>query len=146
MDKTRTEYSSWIIIPADIPFIKARDIRNVVALHMEGAAMVISPSREFDGTNLLLLSNPAGIELHYDDDSFHRHTSEAVAHRLPMAMYYSENVAFDIDRATDIHHAFKLNQRCSALTYLARMSRRNPKLRLTQQNAPREINGDDNSD
>jgi hypothetical protein len=57
-------------------------------------------------------------------------------------MYYSDSVAFDIDRATDVHRAFRLNQRCSALTYLARMRRVNPKLRMTQQNVVREHDTD----
>jgi 2-phospho-L-lactate guanylyltransferase len=135
-------YSSWMIIPADIPFIKARDIRNAIVLHRLGASVVISPSREFDGTNLLLLRKDAKMELHYDDDSFNRHTGEALANSLPMAMYYSDNVAFDIDRATDVHRAFRLNQRCSALTYLARMRRVNPKLRMTQHNVVQEHDTD----
>ncbi len=141
MEKT-SDYSSWMIIPADVPFIRAVDFRNVIALHRLGASVVISPSRELDGTNLLLLSSGVKMELHYDDDSFHRHTGEAMASALPTAMYYSDNVAFDIDRATDVHRAFKLNQRCSALTYLARMRRVNPKLRMTQHNVVQEHHTD----
>ena len=133
-----SDYSSWMIIPADVPFIKARDIRNVMTLQRLGASVVISPSRELDGTNLLLLSKDVKMGLHYDDDSFHRHTGEALANSVPMALYYSDNVAFDIDRATDVHRAFRLNQRCSALTYLARMRRVNPKLRMTLDNVVQE--------
>lgn len=132
------QYPSRMIIPADVPFIRAQDVRNVITLHRLGASVVISPSRELDGTNLLLVGNGARLKLHYDDNSFHKHTSEAISSSLSVAMYYSESVAFDIDRATDIHRAFRLSYRCSTLTYLARLRRVNPKLRMTQHNVAQD--------
>ena len=101
------DYGATLIIPADIPFIKVRDVRNVAALYRFGASMVISPSERLDGTNLLLLKNGLDFTLHYDDDSFRSHTREALEKAIPTTVYYSESVAFDLDSSSDVHRAFR---------------------------------------
>jgi len=91
-----------------------------------GSSLVISPSADYTGTNLLLMTRRGAIPLHYDDDSFSKHVSEATSARSAFAVYYSENVAFDIDRAGDVHRYFKVGRRNSAMTFLARRLKRPP--------------------
>ena len=113
-------YGGWLIMPADLPMIRASDIRTVFNLRRIGSSVVISPSEDYGGTNLLLMTREARITLHYDDDSFNKHVREATDRRIPFSVYYSESVAFDIDNARDVHRYFKFGKRNSTMTFLAR--------------------------
>ncbi len=120
MNETR-QSGATLVIPADIPFIEAKDIRNVITLHRLGASVVVSPSEALDGTNLLLIKRGTPFELHYDDDSFRKHARETVERGIPASMYYSQSVAFDIDSSRDLYRVFKMTKRCSTMTFLARV-------------------------
>jgi 2-phospho-L-lactate guanylyltransferase len=114
------DYAGWLIMPADLPMIRASDITTVLNLHRIGSPVVIAPSEDYGGTNLLLMTKDRRITLHYDDDSFNKHVREATEKRIPFSVYYSENVAFDIDNARDVHRYFKFGKRNSTMTFLAR--------------------------
>jgi 2-phospho-L-lactate/phosphoenolpyruvate guanylyltransferase len=114
------QYTGWLIMPADLPMLRAGDIRTVLNLHRMGSSVVVSPSEDYGGTNLLLMEKDARITLHYDDDSFNKHIREASEKRIPFSVYYSENVAFDIDNAMDVHRYFKFGKRNSTMTFLGR--------------------------
>ena len=113
-------YDGWMMVPADLPLIAANDIKTVLTLVRLGSSMVISPSEDYSGTNLLLMSRDAPIPLHYDDDSFTKHVEEATRHGIRFSVYYSENVAFDIDRAGDVHRYFRFGRRNSTMNFLER--------------------------
>ncbi|MDA4122854.1 MAG: 2-phospho-L-lactate guanylyltransferase [Thaumarchaeota archaeon] len=121
-------YAGWLVMPADLPMIKASDIKTVLELHRMGSSVVISPSEDHGGTNLLLMMKSGTIPLHYDDDSFNKHVSEATERRVPFSVYYSESVAFDVDNAMDVHRYFKFGKRNSTMTFLARTMDRTQKV------------------
>lgn len=122
------EYDGWMVMPADIPLVTANDIRTVLELVRMGSSLVVSPSEDYSGTNLLLMSRKGTIALHYDDDSFNKHVREASDNKVPFAVYYSENVGFDIDRAQDVHRYFKFGRRNSTMNFLERTMKRNGRL------------------
>ncbi len=113
-------YDGWMMIPADLPLISANDIKTVLTLVRMGSDVVISPSEDYSGTNLLLMSRDSPIPLHYDDDSFTRHVGEASRLGIRFSVYYSENVGFDIDRAGDVHRYFRFGRRNSTMNFLER--------------------------
>ena len=115
-----SNYAGWLVMPADLPMIRPVDIRTVVGLYRMGSPVVIAPSEDFGGTNLLLMGRGSRIPLHYDDDSFNKHVSEMTYRGVPFAVYYSENVAHDIDTTRDVHRYFKFGRRNSTMTFLAR--------------------------
>jgi 2-phospho-L-lactate/phosphoenolpyruvate guanylyltransferase len=117
-------YARQLIIPADLPLLAVEDLKAGPMLAREGAQVVISPSETFDGTNMLLLTRGAELDLHYDDDSFRKHFANAVALKLRVAVYYSRGVGFDVDRPRDLHRFFKFQRRGSTLTFLARTLRK----------------------
>jgi len=117
-------YEGWMIIPADIPLITPNDIRTVLTLVRMGSSIVISPSEDYSGTNLLLMSKRSMIPLHYDDDSFTKHVEEASRRGFRFSVYYSQNVGFDIDRASDVHRYFSFGRRNSTMNLLERTLRR----------------------
>jgi 2-phospho-L-lactate guanylyltransferase len=101
------DYEAWMILPADLPLLTSKDLSIPASLLDRGATTVISPSDEFNGTNLLLMSREGRINLHYDDDSFNKHLREALIRNLRVALYYSEGVAFDLDSQDDLHTFLK---------------------------------------
>ncbi len=117
-------YERRMVIPADLPLLSVEDVKIGPVLSREGAQIVVSPSESFDGTNMLLFTGDAKIELHYDDDSFRKHIAGASAGGLVAAVYYSRGVGFDVDRPKDIHRFFKFNRRGSTLTFLGRTLRK----------------------
>jgi 2-phospho-L-lactate guanylyltransferase len=66
-----------LILPADIPLLTAKDLRELIGRAKKPPVMVIAPDRRKDGTNALLLS-PAGlIEFAYGPNSFKKHVDRA---------------------------------------------------------------------
>jgi len=118
-------YDGWLIIPADLPLITANDVKTVLTLVRMGSTLVISPSEDYSGTNLMLVSKKAMIPLHYDDDSFNKHVEEASRRGIRFSVYYSENVGFDIDRASDVHRYFGFGRRNSTMNFLERTLKKN---------------------
>jgi 2-phospho-L-lactate guanylyltransferase len=126
-------YDGWLIVPADVPLMTQNDIETVLTLVRLGSSIVISPSEDYSGTNLLLMSKRARIPLHYDDDSFNKHVEEASRRGIRFSVYYSENVGFDIDKASDVHRYFGFGRRNSTMNFLERTRRKN---RSAQRNLP----------
>jgi 2-phospho-L-lactate/phosphoenolpyruvate guanylyltransferase len=122
-------YDGWLILPADLPLITAADIKNVFTLHRMGSPVIVSPSADYSGTNLLLMTKRRRIALHYDDDSFNKHVREATATGARAAVYYSENVSFDIDQAGDVHRYFSFGRRNSTMNFLERTLRQSRRVR-----------------
>jgi 2-phospho-L-lactate/phosphoenolpyruvate guanylyltransferase len=113
-------YDGWLILPADLPLLNQKDIKTVLGLQRMGAEFVISPSEEYDGTNLMLVTREKRIPLHYDDDSYRNHVLAAMAAGAKVAVYYSERVGFDIDKSSDVHRYFKFGTRGNTMTFLGR--------------------------
>lgn len=90
-----------LILPADLPFIKADDIRAMIQLSGE-RSIVIATDRSCDGTNALLICPPGGIEYEYGSGSYERHISLAEAAGLSVAVYRSDRMALDIDVPDDL--------------------------------------------
>jgi 2-phospho-L-lactate guanylyltransferase len=123
LEATRS-YERRLVIPADLPLLGVEDLKAGPMLAREGADVVVSPSENFDGTNMLLLPRGRAIGLHYDDDSFRKHVASAIKLRLRVAVYYSRGVGFDIDKPSDLHRFFKFRRRGSTLTFLGRTMRK----------------------
>jgi 2-phospho-L-lactate guanylyltransferase len=118
------DYDGWLVLPADLPLISPNDIKTVFTLHRLGSSIIVSPSEDYSGTNLLLMTRRRRIPLHYDDDSFNKHVREATASGARAAVYYSENVAFDIDHSGDVHRYFRFGRRNSTMNFLERTLKR----------------------
>lgn len=87
------------ILPADTPLVTHAAL--VAALHTLGS-VVLSPSRDERGTNLLLRRPPGAIPSRFGHDSFRRHLEAAVERDLPIAVVDREELAFDLDDPGDI--------------------------------------------
>lgn len=87
------------ILPADTPFVTEWAL--TAALHTLGP-VVIAPSVDERGTNLLLRRPPGVIPSRFGPDSFRRHLEAAAERELPIAVVEREELGFDLDDPADI--------------------------------------------
>ena len=99
--------SEFLVIPADLPLLSSSDLDRVIALKSEAADIVISPSRAFDGTNLLFFSREKRVRLSYDRNSFWNHVEDVAKEGYSLAVYAGWDVLFDVDTAQDMRELAK---------------------------------------
>jgi 2-phospho-L-lactate guanylyltransferase len=87
------------VLHADTPLV-TRDALTA-ALHTIGP-VVIAPSTDERGTNLLLRRPPEAIASRFGPDSYRRHLEAAAERELPIAVIEREELAFDLDEPRDI--------------------------------------------
>jgi 2-phospho-L-lactate guanylyltransferase len=94
-----------LILPGDMPLVRAADVEQVLAQVPHGAASpyaLLVPSHDRKGTNALLLAPPDIIKLRFGYDSFNFHMSQVTAQGLPMRFIENERIALDIDEPQDL--------------------------------------------
>lgn len=87
------------ILHADTPLVTSDALR--AALHTLGP-VVLAPSADERGTNLLLRRPPGAIPSRFGPDSYRRHLETAAERRLPTAVVEREELSFDLDDPGDI--------------------------------------------
>jgi 2-phospho-L-lactate guanylyltransferase len=98
-------FEAVLIIPGDMPLVRAADIEQVLAQVPEGATApfaLLVPSHDRLGTNALLLAPPDVIKLRFGYDSFTFHMSQVMAQGLPSRYIENEHIALDIDDPMDL--------------------------------------------
>jgi len=65
-------------------------------------AVVVAPSTDEGGTNLLLRRPPASIRARFGHDSYRRHLQAAAEADVPTAIVQAPELAFDLDVPSDI--------------------------------------------
>ena len=101
----RAGCESVLIIPGDMPLVRASDFEYVIAqVPIDAAApfALLVPSHDRLGTNALLLAPPDVIKLRFGYDSFTFHLSQLTAQGLPACFIENENIALDIDEPRDL--------------------------------------------
>ncbi|WP_423793299.1 2-phospho-L-lactate guanylyltransferase [Methanocaldococcus indicus] len=93
-----------LVIPADIPLIKKKNIEDVIKLS-KNYDLIISPSRG-GGTNLLYLKDKDTIKLRYEGFSFLKHLEEAKKRNLKYYVYDSFYISVDINTVEDLGEIF----------------------------------------
>jgi 2-phospho-L-lactate guanylyltransferase len=111
-------------IPADLPLLKASEIRAAVALKSRGVDVVLSPSSSFDGTNLLLFSRDRPLALSYDRNSFWNHLADAAKKGLSVAIHTGRGVMFDIDTVDDLKRLGQMRIRSPPVAFAKRALRK----------------------
>jgi 2-phospho-L-lactate/phosphoenolpyruvate guanylyltransferase len=87
-----------VLLP-DTPFVTSPAL--VRALHTLGS-VVLAPSVDETGTNLLLRRPPRAIPARFGVDSYRKHLQEAAEADVPTAVVETPELAFDLDVADDI--------------------------------------------
>jgi 2-phospho-L-lactate/phosphoenolpyruvate guanylyltransferase len=98
----RVAVDELVILPADIPLIRAEDVRAVVdALVGNGSRCVLVRSRD-NGTNTLAMRPPEAVTMHFGRDSADAHRAAAEKAGIEIVELELERVAFDIDSEEDL--------------------------------------------
>lgn len=114
MEMKQRGIRSALIIPADIPLVRAEDIELLVEQVSEAGLSspfaLLVPSHDRMGTNALLLSPPDVIQLRFGYDSFSYHLSQVAARGLPVRVLENERIALDIDQPQDLKRFLSVAQ------------------------------------
>jgi len=94
--------AALLVLAADLPWIGAADVADLVALGAQPGTVVIAPDRHGVGTNALLLRPPAAIPFRFGPDSHQRHCQEALARGLRVQFYRDSGTAMDVDLPDDL--------------------------------------------
>lgn len=87
-----------VLLP-DTPLVTVEALTR--ALHTLGP-VVLAPSSDEGGTNLLIRRPPAAIGARFGTDSYRRHLEAAAEAGLPTSIVHRHELAFDLDLPSDI--------------------------------------------
>jgi 2-phospho-L-lactate guanylyltransferase len=100
----------FMVAPSDLPLLAPDEVKTALTLK-SSFDCVISPSRSFDGTNLLIFSGKAAPVLRYDSDSFWSHVDGAARKGLSLAVYCGEGVLSDVDTPEELRALSRTRRR-----------------------------------
>jgi 2-phospho-L-lactate guanylyltransferase len=107
-----------MIVPADVPLIRAAEIDTILAEHGD---VTILPDDEHVGTNGLICSPPGRIPLLFDGRSFKPHVEAAFAAGVVPKVIPSSRFALDIDTPADLRALLDREPGSQTGIYLARV-------------------------
>lgn len=108
-----------LVIPHDLPLLDPVDISRVSDLAKnESRCIVICPSLRFDGTNMLLRKPPSVMGTLYDSDSYNMHVKSAIKLSVPVKLFFSKTVMYDIDTPEDARGLAKESGDAKTLEFL----------------------------
>lgn len=91
-----------LIVPADLPRVRVRDIEKMIMLGEHAPCMVIAPALRDGGTNALLLHPARTLDFQFGENSFEKHCAAAQCAGLQVLRYDSDTVSFDLDVPEDL--------------------------------------------
>lgn len=94
-----------LVVLADTPLATANDFEAVIEVHNkvdDPAHLILSPSRDNDGSNCLLVAPPGAMTFHYGQGSAKAHADEARGAGLTVAQLKRPGIAHDIDTEADL--------------------------------------------
>jgi 2-phospho-L-lactate guanylyltransferase len=91
-----------LVIPADLPRLRVRDVEKMIALGEPAPRIVIAPAARDGGTNALLLNPADALAFQFGEASFARHCAAANGLNIPVTVYNSDTVTFDLDLPEDL--------------------------------------------
>lgn len=108
-----------VVIPQDLPLLDAVDVAMACELaESEDRCIVICPSLRYDGTNLLIRRPPSAIKTYYDSDSYETHIKAAGSLGIPVKLFLSKKLMYDIDTAEDARQLAKESGAGKTLAFL----------------------------
>jgi coenzyme F420-0:L-glutamate ligase/coenzyme F420-1:gamma-L-glutamate ligase len=94
--------ASLLILPADLPLLRAPDVEALVGDESEGKPVAVAPDAARRGTNALLLSPPDALPFLFGPESFGAHLGAARRRGVEARVVERPNLGFDLDTADDL--------------------------------------------
>lgn len=129
MSRVPDRTASVMVLPADIPLVRAEDIARLAALHPAGPAVTVARAAADGGTNALVMSPPDVIAVQFGTNSEARHVAAARQAGAAVQSLVVPRMAYDIDRPEDVArfldgpsdtHTYRLLRRMSLAGTLSR--------------------------
>jgi 2-phospho-L-lactate/phosphoenolpyruvate guanylyltransferase len=98
--KDRAE--AMLTVPGDIPRVTPAEISTVLEARQPAPSFTIAPSRDWRGSNAVLLAPPDVMPLTFGDDSCFPHIETARRHNLEPVIVLLPGIALDLDRPEDV--------------------------------------------
>jgi 2-phospho-L-lactate/phosphoenolpyruvate guanylyltransferase len=93
--------SSVLVIHSDLPLLKPQEIDAFVK-RSEGCSVALTPSKDRDGTNALLMRPPQVIRPVFGKNSFRKHLSLARQGKVRSRVLLFDGISFDVDTPRDL--------------------------------------------
>jgi 2-phospho-L-lactate guanylyltransferase len=93
---------SLLVLPADLPYLSAFDVRILTTMPRDERVAVISPDEADEGTNALLMRPADAMPFAFGPGSYETHQRTAKAHGLEVGIYKHTSIAHDVDTLEDL--------------------------------------------
>jgi 2-phospho-L-lactate guanylyltransferase len=117
-EATSAGAASLAVLLPDTPLLTPAALTR--ALHTLGP-VVVAPSADAIGTNLLIRRPPDAMAAHFGHDSYRRHLQAAAEADLPTAVVEADELAFDLDLPGDILTVLRTRRRTRTRSVLQEM-------------------------
>jgi 2-phospho-L-lactate guanylyltransferase len=115
--------SSVCTLLSDIPLVSAEDIEAAFgAMPSEERAVVLVPSRDFSGTNMMVRRPPGVIMSQFGRFSLVQHLENCRNRGIPCRILRLERPALDLDLPIDLQEFERRHSLTHTQAYLARLS------------------------
>ena len=89
-------------LPLDLPLIHSSDIDELLTVECPSPALVIVPSRDGTGTNVMLRTPPTLFPSHFGNGSFAKHLAEAESVHAQVIVRRNPRLEMDVDDEADL--------------------------------------------
>lgn len=90
-----------LILPADLPLITAKDVKDFLLLEESPPEIIIAPDRKMYGTNALFVNPIDTIKYNFGEWSFRKHIEQAERKKIQVRILNNSHLAFDLDLPED---------------------------------------------
>ena len=94
--------SSLLVLPADLPYLSAFDVRMLTMMPRDERVAVISPDEADEGTNALLMRPAHAMPFAFGPASYETHQRTAKEHGLEVGIYKHASISHDVDTFEDL--------------------------------------------
>jgi len=108
-----------MIIPCDVPVVRAQDYQQLLAAHREGVTLVEASAD--GGTNALLCDADIEVTFHYGSGSFAAHKQVAEKRSMTLTVVKCPHLQRDIDRPEDLDWLVSSSDNCRARDYILQL-------------------------
>jgi 2-phospho-L-lactate/phosphoenolpyruvate guanylyltransferase len=91
-----------LIVPADLPLINTLDIQALLELATQPPVVIVTPDRHRKGTNALLVSPPGLLAYEFGENSFIKHSSQALELGARLEIFERPSLSLDLDLPEDL--------------------------------------------
>jgi 2-phospho-L-lactate guanylyltransferase len=113
--------ASALIVPADVPFARAAELRLVIA-RLAHNPIVLTPATSDGGTNALAMRSPDLMTPSFGENSFERHQACACAEGLGLGIVRAPGIGHDIDYPRDLIGSAHLGKGTQTAALLAELN------------------------